>query len=117
MDECDQSMDAWPRLPVNQLHSILAETLQLGTYVVHQDADVMETLSVTFETPGYARRRIDGCDQLQLCVAQGQEGNLYLLVLDRDALSGNDSEQTAITLERFVYILHGDCSVINAKRT
>jgi hypothetical protein len=80
VNEGHQTMESGPRLAIDQLDPFVTQSAQLGANIGDTKSDVVETLPTPFQEPCDGPTAIRGLDQLELRVADGEEGHLDALI-------------------------------------
>src|SRR5262249_44866978 len=86
---------------------------ELGSHVIGFETDVMQPLAAPLEELGHAAIAVDGLEQLDLALPNGEQRGLDPLVLDYGHLVDLESERVAIKAVRLLEIPHDDANVMD----
>ena len=110
------AMSASTRRLVNQRHLVGFETIQCCLNVLHLDTDMMDALAALIQELGNARVVTGVLHQLNIALANRQEGDLYLLVRDPPNLLQRKSQCLLIDFQGFLDVVHHNSDMINLPR-
>lgn len=117
MQERDlEAEEASMRLLVDQLDSLLGETLELPAEVADLVGDVMHSRPALREEPADVSILTERAEELDAALADADGGGLDALLGDRFALLELASEDAPVRLERLVQVVDGDPEVVNPVR-